>query len=275
MNHCTDTSMSHADTGRTLQVFSAGVARSVTEETMAVWNKDHPELPAQLTVRGSVELVRRVLAGEACDVLIVADNGILDSMMLPDHAKGYVIFAGNQMVIAANKGFDINSKNWKDKLLAPDATFSHHSPYDDPGGYRSVMSMMLADHIEPGLAEKLLHHPGHYGMNPEEKKDNMPKIMYSFDYYSNAAAKGMPFAQLPEIMNLSSDSLSSKYANAKFAVDDTHTVMGTPICHALTIPKNAACRREAQAFAKRFLAQDFAARGFLARRKMVGDIFCG
>lgn len=275
MNHCTEPSTLHANMRRALQVFSAGVARKITEETIAIWNSDHPELPAELTVCGSVELVRRVLAGELCDVLIVADNGILDSMMMPDHAKGYVIFAGNQMVIVANKGFDINSENWKDRLLAPDATFSHHSPYDDPGGYRSVMSMMLAENVEPGLAERLLHHPGHYGMNPEEREEDMPEIMYSFDYYSNAVAKETPFAELPEIMNLSSDSLAGKYADAKFAVDHQHTVIGAPICHALTIPENATHCQEARAFAKRFLAHDFAARGFVERRKIVGDIFCG
>ena len=274
MNHCTDIVTSPAARPSTLQVFSAGVARSMAEETIAAWNREYPEFPAELTVGGSVELVRRVLSGDPCDVLIAADNGILDSMMMPEHAKGYVIFAGNQMVIAANNGFDISSENWKDKLLSPDATFSHHSPYDDPGGYRSVMSMMLAEKVEPGLAEKLLQHPGHYGMNPAEREEDVPEIMYSFDYYSNALAKGVPFAELPEIMNLSSDELAASYASAKFTVDDAHTVSGTPICHALTIPEHTANRQEAQAFAKRFLAHDFSTRGFVERRSIVGDIFC-
>lgn len=272
MNHCTDAATPHANKGHALRIFSAGVARKITEETIAAWNNDHPQSPAELTVRGSVELVRRVLAGEPCDVLIVADNGILESMMMPDHAKGYVIFAGNKMVIAANKGFDINSENWKDKLLSPDATFSHHSPYDDPGGYRSVMSMMLAENVEPGLAEKLLRHPGHYGMDPSQKKEEIPEIMYSFDYYSNALARGVPFALLPEIMDLSSDRLASEYAGAKFAVDHQHTVVGTPICHALTIPKSGTRPKEAREFAKRFLAHDFSARGFVDRRKIIGNI---
>lgn len=251
-----------------LNIFSAGVAKKVVNDTIREWNSQNPQLPVNLTVDGSVDLIRRCLSGEPCDLLILADDKIIDSMMIPKAASGYIVFAGNRMVVAANEGCEISNYNWKEKLLAPDATFDHHNPYADPGGYRAVMSMMLADNIEPGLSEKLLNHPGHFGMgnNPE----NMPEIRYTFDYYTRAAARGALIAELPEIMNLSNDALASEYAKVKFAVDRETSIAATPINHAITIPASAENITLAKEFAKMFLEVDFESYGFIKRHEIVG-----
>ncbi len=252
-----------------LQIFSAGVARKLVEQTITRWNTLHPEISAELTVAGSVDLIRNYLSGNSCDLLIVADDTILDSMMLPEHADGYIVFAGNQLVIAANAGYEIRSDNWKETLLAPDATFDHHNPYADPGGYRAVMAMKLADYVEPGLADKLLNHPGHYGMGNDP--EILPEIRYSFDYYSRALARNASIAKLPEVMNLSSDALAETYAEATFQIDDTQTVSGTPIRHALTIPAKTAHAAEAKEFARLFLENDFEKNGFIPKHRIVGS----
>lgn len=251
-----------------LQIYSAGVARKVAEQTILRWNALHPELPAELTVTGSVDLIRKHLSGASCDVLIVADDTILDSMMLPNHAEGYVIFAGNRLVIAANPGYTITSDNWKETLLAADATFDHHNPYADPGGYRAVMAMKLTDQIEAGLADKLLNHPGHYGMGNDPEV--LPEIRYSFDYYSRALARNAVIAELPEIMNLSSDDLADTYASVTFCVEENQTVAATPIRHALTIPTDSAHPAEAKEFTRLFLENDFEKNGFIPKQKIVG-----
>lgn len=79
---------------KTLQVFSAGVASSIARETVQHWNLNHPERQAELHVGGSVDLIRRVLAGERCDVLIVADDTNIaelpDCMNLSDPALAAV-----------------------------------------------------------------------------------------------------------------------------------------------------------------------------------------
>lgn len=255
--------------GNTLNIFSAGVARKAAADTINKWNAAHPELPAELTVDGSVDLIRRCLSGEACDILILADDKIIDSMMMPDKAAGYIVFAGNRMVVAANEGFSITSENWKEKLLDPEATFDHHNPYADPGGYRAVMSMMLADKLEPGLASRLLDHPGHFGMGNDP--EDLPEIKYTFDYYTRAAARGAMIAELPEIMNLGSDALADEYAGAQFDVGGGNVVTATPICHALTIPVTAVNTDAARKFAKLFLETDFNEYGFVERREMLGD----
>lgn len=253
------------ETKDTLQIYSAGVARKLAQKTIERWNEDHPELQASLTVYGSVDLARRVLNGERCDVLIVADDMVIKSMLIPKKAKDCQVFAGNRMVVSANEGYEISSENWKEKLLAPDATFDHHDPYGDPGGYRAVMAMMLADRVEPGLSDKILNHPGHFGMDKNQKPEELPEIRYSFEYYTTAVTKGVPFAELPKVMNLSDPALAEEYAKVQFAVDDENTVAGTPICHALTIPVTAKYSDAAHEFVDLFLKNDFSAHGFLER----------
>lgn len=39
-------------------------------------------------------------------------------MMLPKHARGYIVFAGNRIVAAANPGYNIHTETWKETLLA-------------------------------------------------------------------------------------------------------------------------------------------------------------
>ena len=254
---------------KTLNIFSAGVARKVVNDTITKFKDNNPQLDINLTVDGSVDLIRRCLKGEPCDLLILADDKIIDKMMIPDAATGYIVFAGNRMVVAANEGYEINTDNWKEKLLASDATFDHHNPYADPGGYRSVMSMLLADSIDPGLSEKLLNHPGHFGMGNDP--ENMPEIKYCFDYYTRAAGRGAMIAELPEIMNLSSDDLADEYAQVNFAVDENNTITATPINHALTIPATAQNPVESKKFAALFLKSDFESYGFVKRYSTVGN----
>ncbi len=267
LRECRDT---FREEDKTLQVFTAGVARSIVKETVQRWNLTHPKLQAEMHSAGSVDLIRRVLAGERCDVLIVADDTNIAEMLMPEKADGYTIFAGNSVVVAAMPGYTISSADWKEKLTAPDAVFLNKDPYGDPGGYRAVMAMQLADEVEPGLAEKLLNHPGHLGMDKNMDRKNPPPYQYDFLYRSGAIASGRPFADLPDCMNLSDPALKDVYAKASFAVDENNTVIGAPIAHALTIPKTAKFPEAAKEFAAQFLKNSFTERGFIPRHEVVG-----
>ena len=258
-------------THETLQVFTAGVAMGAVKEAVQHWNLKHPEMQAEMHPGGSVDLIRKVLAGERCDVFITADDTLIKSMMMPDAAKGYISFAGNKVVIAAKGDAEISSENWKEKLLDPNAKFAHKNPYGDPGGYRGVMALLLADKVEAGLADKLMNHPGHIGMDPDLNMGNMPPHDYAFEYYSGAVSRGMKFAELPSVMDQSDPVLSEIYADAKFAVDENNTVVCTPISHGVTIPETAKFKAEAQAFVTEFLKKDFAQFNFLPRREAVGE----
>lgn len=254
-----------------LQIFTAGVAMGLVRKTVEVWNAEHADFQASFQPGGSVDLVRKVVAGENCDLLITADQTLIETMLMPKYADGYCVFAGNKMAIVAAEGKDISSENWKEKLLDPAATFNHHSPYGDPGGYRAVMSILLADRVEAGLSQKLMDHPGHYGMDPNLDPRSMPKCDYSFGYYSGAASRGGAFAELPAVMDLSDDKLADVYASVEFAVDADNTVKGTPIAHGMTIPLASKHPKQARAFAQLFLQNDFAAANFQPRSGSFGN----
>ncbi len=251
-----------------LNIFCAGVSRRLVMATAEKWDRIYPELPAKIKSGGSVDLIRDCISGKPCDLLISADDMIIRSMMIPDHAEGYRIWAGNKMVVA---GEGINADNWEEKLLADEATFKHHNPYADPGGYRAVMAILLADFYKRGLTARLMNHPGHMGMKKDPcSPEKLRQAKYEFVYYSVAKAQGGDFAELPTIMDLSDPALAGEYARVSFAVDERNTVIGTPIAHGLTIPRGAGHREAAGEFARMFLGVEKEKVGFLPREGLYG-----
>ncbi|MDR1873264.1 MAG: substrate-binding domain-containing protein [Deltaproteobacteria bacterium] len=255
-----------------LNVFSAGVAMGVVSDLVPKWNESRPDFPIKVTPGGSVIGVKQYLAGEPYDLLILADDHLIAQALVPNEATGYAVFAGNKMVIAANEGRTIDSSDWEAKLTAPGAIYAHFDPHADPGGYRAVLAMTLADNHRPGLSAKLLDGPGRLTLNKPGPGEPKPNFDYFFAYYSMAKAKGLTFAELPAVMDLSLDSLADAYAKAEFKIDETITVKGAPIAHALVIPKKAPNPKVALEFAQVFLASDFASYGFLPRKSLSGSL---
>lgn len=258
------------NTDKTLKIFTAGVAKKAVCDCAERWNSRHPELEAGITSCGSVDLARRIMGGESCDVFVSADESILTDMLMDEYAEGYTVFAGNKIVLQDMSGIGINSGNWKEKLLLPDTVFRNKNPYGDPGGYRGVMAMLLADKYEEGLAKKLMEHPGHQGMDPSVRPEDMPPCDCLFTYYSMALSAGADFAELPDIMNLSRPELNDEYSQVSFAVDKDHTVKGSAISHCVTIPVGAEHRDEAKLFVSDFLKLDFGSFGFTEKREYAG-----
>jgi len=254
-----------------LRILSAGVALLAATDTVAKWNAENPDFPAVLDSGGSVDLIRRVLGGEPCDLLILADSVIIEIMLMPEHADGYCVFAGNRMVLRATEDHNLNENNWKDKLLSPKTVFTHTDPFGDPGGYRAVMTMKLADEFEAGLSDKLLHHPGYAGLKRGQSARSLPPHDYMFYYYTGALAADVPFAVLPPVMDLSDEGLADAYAKVSFDISETITVSGAPIRHAMTVPCMAQNPPLAREFAELFLHYDFAGKGFLPRCGKVGS----
>jgi molybdate/tungstate transport system substrate-binding protein len=259
-----------------LNVFTAGVAMEVAGQAVEKWNRLHHDCLAKLTRGGSVDGIRSFLAGEPFDLLILADDTNIASMLMPDHCGSYHIFAGNKMVLAASpdrpEAQTLNSSNWLEKILDPKTTFFHFDPHGDPGGYRAVMTMLLADQYQAGLSDKLLKHPGRICQKPgHNNQAGKPVFDYLFAYYSMAKSRGLAFAELPDVMDLSQEKLADNYSKVKFEVDDKTTVIGAPITHALTIPLKTPYPQEAQELANLFLAIDFSAFNFLPRSGRVGS----
>lgn len=104
-----------------------------------------------LTCEGSNKLLTRILNGEKPDIFISADYKLIDDKLIP--SKKYTgwdaEFITNSIVIAYRKdstGSDkINQDNWFDIVNQDGAVLGLGNPNMDPGGYRAVMMIQLAN----------------------------------------------------------------------------------------------------------------------------------
>jgi ABC-type molybdate transport system substrate-binding protein len=249
---------------KTIHVLHAGSVIKLINNTITRFKRD--DVTIQTTHSGSVDCVRRLIAGEPCDLIVLADAELITTMLMPTHTDGFYVFAGNSIAImATSDDATINSDNWISTLLRPLSTFGHYDPFFDPGGYRAVMAFMLADHVEPGLSKKLLEHPGRMIVTPGSK----PLPQFLFTYLSSAQKSGKPFVILPHEMALSKDELNPLYREVVFDLGES-MVYGSAISLALTIPFTARNKELAQKFAMEFIQSDFASEGFSLKNKVVG-----
>ena len=269
-----------------LKVFSAGVAGKLARATADAFSAKNPNVQVNLQIGGSTAGVNRVLAGEVFDVLILADDSDISERLMPRYTDGYFIWGGNAMVVV---GQDVTSENWAERLCNPASVITHRNPYDDPGGYRAVMALKLADRVEPGLAERIFANPGYAGLDrtqyAQPKDGSQPKFKgpqppepghYDICYRSMPVALGFPFADFPAVMNLGDPAFEEVYRTASFAVDGpagpcSQEVRGTTIFHAVCLPAASAQPALAQAFVREFLKTDFQACGFTSVQRAVGN----
>lgn len=258
---------------RNLRIFTAGVAGKIVKKTAEQFEKKYVGVSCEVFMGGSNTGINRLREGELFDVMILADSENIDEMLMPEYTDGYFIWGGNEMVITGN---GITSENWKEKLLDPDAKIKHMNPYNDPGGYRAVMAMKLAEEVEPGLADKLLKHPNYNGLDketyegafrmPGEPEDGVYRILYK----TIPVSRGEQYAELPPQMNLGSPAYEKLYRTAQFTIESGETVCGNVIMHAVLIPKKTENRKDAEEFIKMFLSERFMMHGFTPVQKKVG-----
>ena len=246
-----------------LHILHAGSVTKPINDTIARFKQD--DISIHATHSGSVDCVRRLIAGEPCDLIVLADAELITNMLMPTYTDGFYVFAGNSIAIMATSNeATINAGNWKETLLHPLATFGHYDPFFDPGGYRAVMACMLADHVEPGFQKSFWSIRGDdcdTGTNP------LPQFI--FTYLSSAQKSGKPFVILPDEMALSKDELNPLYREAVFDLGESK-VYGSAISLALTIPFTARNKELAKKFAREFIQFDFALEGFSVKNKVVG-----
>jgi ABC-type molybdate transport system substrate-binding protein len=249
---------------QTIHVLHAGSVSQPIKDTIARFERD--DIAIHPVHSGSVDCVRRLIAGEPCDLIVLADAELMSNMLMPKYTDGYFVFAGNSIAIMATSDeSEINTENWKEILLHPATTFGHYDPYFDPGGYRAVMACVLADHVEPGLSQKLLDHPGRVVVIPGSK----PLPQFIFTYLSSAQKSGKPFVALPDEMALSNDEMNPLYREAMFDLGGSK-VYGSAISLALTIPFTARNKELAKKFALEFVQSDFTAEGFSIKNRVFG-----
>ena len=251
-----------------LVVFNAGSLAKPFNEILRAFKTKYPDVVPAQENSGSLEAARKLTElGKIPDVIGVADYGVISKVLVPGHAGWFATFARNSMVLIYTDesigAGEINGRNWWQVLLRPGVRAGRSDPALDPNGYRTLMSLQLAEKFyrQPGLAGRLERAlPPKYMRSKEADLTALVQageLDYSWSYASIARTAGLRYVDLPSEIDLSDPSLAQWYNQARVRLPgarrggrDSVEFRGEPIVYALTIPRGAPHPSTAQAFAR-------------------------
>jgi molybdate/tungstate transport system substrate-binding protein len=236
-----------------LIIFHAGSLSIPVQELARLFEATYPGVEVRAESAGSRHCARKIAdLGKSCDVMMSADTRVVESLLMPDHARFNIQFATNQMAIAytpqSKFADDITAENWPEVLQRNGVVFGRSEPDSDPCGYRTLLVFQLAERAfeSPELAERLTQTTG--AIRPKETDLlsllEAGEIDYLFIYRSVARQHGLQMVQLPDEVNLRSAELAGLYATATVQLTgkrpgETITRKGEPMVYSLTIPTDA------------------------------------
>ena len=231
-----------------LIIYHAGSLSAAFKRVEAAFQVDNPTVVITDKAFGSVDMARRVTTGgEAADIFATADYQNIDRLLKPKHAAYTIRFAQGGMVLLyhindpnskakvsaiADPGtpFDVTANppsipkavpEWYEILAQPGVQIAGADPGADPGGYRGVMIMQLAEQFyqKPGLYRALRAnyiYPGP-GETAAETWD------YRFSYESSALAQAradpmIRYVHLPAEVSLADSTKNAFYRKASVKI---------------------------------------------------------
>jgi len=254
-----------------LIIFHAGSLSLPMKELAAEFRKLHPGIKVLLEPAGSVECARKITdLGKPCDIMASSDYQVIDKMLIPKYADWNIKFVSNEMAIVFNdksrNANQINRSNWYEILLREDVAYGRSDPNADPCGYRSVMTMQLAEKFykKPGLTSKLTAKDRNY-MRPKEVdlvallESNA--LDYIFLYKSVAIQHHLRYVELPDEINLRNPSFAKLYNSASVEINGKspgmkETMKGEPMIYGITLLSNAPNKAAAIEFLTFMLSRD-------------------
>jgi molybdate/tungstate transport system substrate-binding protein len=218
----------------------------------------------ELEPGSSLEIARRFTElHRTADVVFLADPEVFPQLMMPAYVHWYALFARNRIVLAytdrSRGAREINAENWRQVITRPGVEVGRSDPNVDPSGYRTLLTMQLAEqhYREPGLFERLLAAAPQRNMRPREADQvallQTNELDYIWTYQNLAANDALRFVKLPDDIDLGNPADSATYARVSTRVlgkrqGDTVTMRGAPILFAFTIPVQAENPELAQRF---------------------------
>ncbi|HEY5219730.1 MAG TPA: extracellular solute-binding protein, partial [Gemmatimonadaceae bacterium] len=193
----------------------------------------------------SLELARLITeTHRRPDVIVLADPSIFPTLLAPQYTADYEIIARNRIVLAytpqSRGAADITADNWWRVITGPGIQVGRADPNTDPSGYRTLLTMQLAERYyhRPGLYRALLAAAPDRNMRPREADQVALLQTHNLDYiwtYQNLADdNGLKFVKLPDAIDLGTPADSAEYAAESVRVlgkkpGDTLTIRGAPI----------------------------------------------
>ncbi len=254
-----------------LIIFHAGSLSVPFKEIAAEFNKLYPKVKILMESAGSVASARKITdLNRPCDILASSDYGVIDNMLIPKYADWNIKFVSNELSIVyqekSHLANQINSKNWYELLMKKEVAFGRADPNADPCGYRTVMSLQLAEkyYKKPGLAKMISDKDQNY-IRPKEVDLlailESGSIDYIFLYRSVAIQHNLKYITLPDEINLKNIDFAAQYATATAKINGKEpgkkeTVKGEPMVYGITMLRDAPNKPAAIAFLQFLLSKE-------------------
>jgi molybdate/tungstate transport system substrate-binding protein len=258
-------------------VYHAGSLNAMFDNMAAVFGK---ATGLHVTHRGmgAVEAARRATVGnEPCDIYAGADYVIIDAWLKPAYADYAIAFAQSAMVLtytttsrnaasmadpagpvfAPPASVPNAAANWYSFLTQSGVRIGGSDPSLDPGGYRALMVLQLAQSFYrlPTLYQDL--HKNYAVNGPKDQLGSTVDYQFSYEHSAKAAAARDPnfrYVKLPPEIDLSSPAHEARYTQAVVTIagltstDPPYAMRGTRALFGLTLLKNAPNREGAIRF---------------------------
>lgn len=225
--------------------------------------QQNPQLVIKAEPSGSRDAARKLTdLKRPCDVFASTDDQVTESLLMPFYAAFNLRFATDEMALAYSDTSrlcdEITPNIWYRLLLDDSVALGRADPYDDPVGFRTLLTLQLAEkyYNEPGLARKLKAKSEAF-LRPWEA-DLFPllsdsKIDYLFAYRSTCVLRGLNYLELPVEVNLGSLDLTPLYQSATVQVPGDEpgqqtTLIGAPLVCSVTLPRSSGNPHAAEAW---------------------------
>jgi molybdate/tungstate transport system substrate-binding protein len=254
-----------------LIIFHAGSLSVPFKEIATEFNKLYPDVKILMESAGSVASARKITdLNRPCDIMASSDYGVIDNMLIPKYADWNIKFVSNELSIVYQEksrfSGQINSKNWYELLMKKEVAFGRADPNADPCGYRTVMSLQLAEKFykKPGLAKMISGKDQNY-IRPKEVDLlallESGSIDYIFLYRSVAIQHKLKYLVLPDEINLKSMGFAAQYATTSTEINGKEpgkkeTVKGEPMVYGVTMLRDAPNKPAAIAFLQFLLSKE-------------------
>jgi molybdate/tungstate transport system substrate-binding protein len=237
-----------------LILFHAGSLVVPFDKIIEGFKKVNPGIEVLREVAGSRECARKISElHKPCDVFASSDYLQIDMLLVPEFADWSLKFATNEMTIVygpkSRRSKALSQKNWLEVLQDPEIAFGRADPDADPCGYRTILTLKLAElyYRRPGLTDSLLQKKYQY-IRPKEVDLlallETGEVDFIFLYRSVAEQHGLPFLTLPDEINLKRAELENYYRQVSVELNagspcQKITQRGGSMVYGVTIPKNA------------------------------------
>jgi molybdate/tungstate transport system substrate-binding protein len=271
-----------------LKVYCAASLLFPLGKTEEAYEKLHPNVDVELEGHGSIQVIRQVTElGDKADLLLVADYSLIPLMMYNSsesennqtYADWYIRFASNEIVLAytnsSKHADEVNVTNWFSVLAEPSVIFGFPNPMIDALGYRTLMTMQLAesyygnslifyDLVTRNFDPPISSVPSEDNYTIVVPEVQAPKgnallrassiqlipllesgtIDYCFLYLSNAKQYDLRYVKFPDEFNLGSPDCEDlyKHVTVRFEHQRFESIglnrQGETIYYGFTIPKN-------------------------------------